>query len=96
MLTDNSTPRAYLNNKNSDGKKLMSKPITDITLTDGLISFNFKNEVKNRIPAGISSMIVDQQKDNSSIYDLHGRYMGTDLNALPKGVYIIGGKKIIK
>ena len=95
-LTDNSTPRAYLNNKNSDGKKYMSKPITDITLTDGLISFNFKNEVKNRIPAGISSMIVDQQKDNSSIYNLHGRYMGTELNALPKGVYIIGGKKIIK
>lgn len=35
-------------------------------------------------------------QNNANIYDLHGRYMGTDLNALPKGVYIIGGKKIIK
>ena len=41
--------------------------------------------------------IVAGEKDcNTAIYDLHGRYMGTDLNALPKGVYIIGGKKIIK
>ena len=48
-----------------------------------------------------TSGIQNVQSENheltiSKIYDLHGRYMGTELNALPKGVYIIGGKKIIK
>lgn len=36
----------------------------------------------------------DNQKKN--IYNLQGRYMGTNLNALPKGIYIIGGKKVVK
>ena len=94
-LTDSSTPRAYLNNKNSDGKKYMSKPITDITMTDGLISFNFKNEVKNRIPAGITTIPVETM-NRGFIYDLHGRYVGTDMNALKKGIYIIDGKKVVK
>ncbi len=39
-LTDTSTPKASLYNKNTDGTNLMHKPIEDITETDGLISFN--------------------------------------------------------
>jgi hypothetical protein len=38
-------------------------------------------------------------KDNSAshrIYDLNGRYVGTDANGLRKGVYIRDGKKIVK
>ena len=40
-LTDESTPKASLNRVNTDGKKLMHKPITDITEAGGLISFKF-------------------------------------------------------
>ncbi|MCR5180104.1 MAG: M6 family metalloprotease domain-containing protein [Bacteroidaceae bacterium] len=40
-LTDESTPAATLFNANTDGKKLMHKPITEITETNGLISFTF-------------------------------------------------------
>ena len=41
-LTNISTPRAFLYNKNSDGRKLMNISITDITQNaDGSISFNF-------------------------------------------------------
>ena len=32
----------------------------------------------------------------SAIYSVDGVYMGTDLNALPHGVYIIKGKKVVK
>jgi M6 family metalloprotease-like protein len=39
-LTNTSTPAATLNHDNSDGTKFMSKPITDMTVTDGLASFN--------------------------------------------------------
>ena len=40
-LTDTSTPAAKLNTNNTDGNKLMHKPIEDITEANGLISFSF-------------------------------------------------------
>lgn len=40
-LTDESTPAATLYRVNTDGKKFMHKPITDITEANGFISFNF-------------------------------------------------------
>jgi len=30
------------------------------------------------------------------IYTVGGQYVGDDLDALPKGVYLVNGKKIIK
>ena len=42
QLTNTSTPRAFLYNKNSDGRKLMNVSITNITQNaDGTVSFNF-------------------------------------------------------
>ena len=37
------------------------------------------------------------QKDNkkSKIYSIHG-HLGTDLTTLPKGIYIVNGKKMVK
>ncbi|MBO4906078.1 MAG: M6 family metalloprotease domain-containing protein [Bacteroidaceae bacterium] len=40
-LTDESSPAAKLYRSNTDGQKLMHKPIENITETDGLISFDF-------------------------------------------------------
>ncbi len=40
-LTDETTPAAILYRANTDGKKLMHKPITEITESSGLISFAF-------------------------------------------------------
>lgn len=31
-----------------------------------------------------------------AVYTLDGRYVGTDLHALPHGVYIVGGKKVVR
>ena len=39
-LTNTSSPAATLNNVNKDGTKLMSKPITNMKVTDGLASFD--------------------------------------------------------
>lgn len=36
------------------------------------------------------------QANSQSIYTINGSYVGTDKAALPKGIYIIGGKKYIK
>jgi immune inhibitor A len=43
----------------------------------------------------IRSVSIDRQP-SQQIYDLQGRPRGTDLSALPKGIYIIGGKKVVK
>lgn len=40
-LTDTSKPAATLFNANSDGRKFLGKPVTEITEKDGLISFTF-------------------------------------------------------
>lgn len=36
------------------------------------------------------------QANSQRIYTINGTYVGTDKSALPKGIYIIGGKKFIK
>ena len=35
-------------------------------------------------------------EQNMKVYNLNGQYVGTNLNALPKGLYIVGGKKVLK
>ena len=52
-LTDTSTPKASLYNKNTDGTYLMHKPIEDITEADGLISFRFMGGTPVEVPAGL-------------------------------------------
>ena len=41
---------------------------------------------------------VDSQKASAPVYDLNGRRIGTAdaMDALPKGVYIVNGKKVMK
>jgi len=41
QLTNESKPAASLHNTNLDGGTLMNKPLTNITITDGLASFDF-------------------------------------------------------
>ena len=43
-LTNTSKPAATLNHPNSDGTKLLSKPVTGMTMTDGLASFEVLKE----------------------------------------------------
>ena len=50
-------------------------------------SFQFDN-------SGISSLLITPRA--GKIYDLQGRPRGTDPSALPKGIYIIGGRKVVK
>lgn len=96
-LTNNSLPRAELYNLNPDGIHYTSKPITNIRQENGLISFEFRNLVKNRSSeTAISTVSASLPEQRKTIYNLQGRNMGTDLNALPRGIYIIGGKKVVK
>lgn len=46
---------------------------------------------------GVKAVDKDTQRPaDDRIYSLSGQYMGKDKNKLPKGVYIVNGKKEIK
>ena len=68
---------------------------------------NIREDTKNRviyfdfiepgITAGINSSLVVEHKDKDlRIFSLDGRYLGTDLDRLPKGIYIRNGRKVSK
>lgn len=95
-LTNNSLPRAELYNLNPDGIHYTSKPISKIRMENGVISFEFKNMVKGSPETAIKSAAIHEIQNISEIYDLRGRSLGTDAGKLGKGVYIQGGKKIVR
>ena len=71
----------------------LSKPIYNIMLKDGIVTFDFLKDQKS---TGIQQPEMDMENGNKEkIYTIDGRYVGTNLKALPKGVYIIGKKKVV-
>lgn len=45
---------------------------------------------------GLDRVQAEIEKNEADIYTLEGRYVGRNYDALPKGLYIVGGKKIYK
>ncbi|MFQ7113873.1 peptidase [Hallella bergensis] len=45
---------------------------------------------------GVASLTTDVPTPTSGVYTLDGVYLGTHVESLPRGVYIVGGKKVIK
>ena len=85
-LTNDSKPAATLFTANTDGLKLMSKPITNIQMAaDGTISFDFMKD-----PTAISH-VQAAADDNAPWYDLQGRRLQG--RPVHKGLYIHNGKK---
>lgn len=44
----------------------------------------------------VNSIVADTDKASDAIYNLNGQYVGTDLDKLPKGIYIVKGHKVVK
>lgn len=94
-LTDDSRPAAELYNANTDGKKLMHKPITDIAESeDGLISFTFMGGITLLPPTELSAKItgtditaswLDDQEHTTSYNIKYGAY---DKDRTSEGVLI--------
>lgn len=45
---------------------------------------------------GIAHPTADAPTSKDGVYTLDGVYLGTNVESLPRGVYIAGGKKMIK
>jgi hypothetical protein len=52
--------------------------------------------VKKATSTAIQTVSSYKGMTTNRIYTLDGRYVGTDPNLLPRGLYIINGKKIVK
>lgn len=44
----------------------------------------------------IRKSVIALPWNKQAVYTIDGRYVGTDLNALPHGIYIVGGKKVVR
>lgn len=103
-FTDYSEPAAKLYNKNSDNSYALGIPITKIKRSKGSVSFlvcggDDKNVIDNTFKGvvdGINGITVVKKTVDNRIYSIDGRYLGTDASALGKGIYVVGGKKIVK
>lgn len=103
-FTDDSEPAAKLYNKNTDGSSVLGIPITKIKRSKGSVSFlvcggDDKNVIDNTFKGvvdGINGVTVVKKTVDNRIYSIDGRYLGTDASALGKGIYVVGGKKIVK
>lgn len=81
-LTNLSSPAAILYHANTDNTFLMSKPISNIRVENGLAGFSFMAGS----PSGIAT-IPTESLSQEAIYDLYGRRLNT--SAIKPGLYII-------
>ena len=77
----------------------LERSIFNITETNGVdinnryVSFDFRN----RITTGIQSAAIKETNvSDNRIYTLDGRFVGTDKDILPRGIYIQDRKKFVK
>ncbi len=87
-LTDETSPaaRVYYGD-------FMNKPITNITENTEAKTISFKFMGGSD---GAAIKEIRTQKQPEKIYSIDGRYIGTDMTRLHKGIYIIGNKKVVR
>ena len=70
-------------------KSTLERIFTNITETDGVVTFTLANTT------GIEEAATAQPQQAERIYTVDGRYVGKDMESLTKGVYIRGNKKFV-
>lgn len=88
---------------------LASKAVQDeepqpVSCHGGPVCYHFKkNEDKSvevseqeKMATAIQTVTLNKGLDHTKVYNLRGQFVGNDINALPSGVYIVGGKKVVK
>ena len=63
-----------------------------INVNGGQAKINFGDDETT----GIENIVTPTAISNQKVYNLNGQYVGNDLKAMPKGIYIVNGKKVIK
>ena len=93
-LTATSKPAGTLYHKNSAGTKLMQGAILNIKQnSDGTMAFSYRAPKQ---PAADGITEVTDRRRSETVYTIDGRAAGTALQSLRHGIYIVGGKKVVR
>lgn len=90
-LNATSAPSTQMYDTDANGSRFLSKSITDITQhADGTVSFTLRN--------GQADGIRTARRTGAAkgVYSLSGSSLDAPLEQLPKGIYIVDGKKIVR
>ena len=96
-LTNYSSPASTLYYENTDGTNLMSKPLRNLRIENGLASFSFMDADSSSYIEELSTLKSPSGDLEGFLYDLTGRQIvnGKSVNSkLSRGIYISNGKKI--
>lgn len=94
---------AYTLQNDGSWKKVMTEdasayipPFRAYITIDGSASAKIGSIFSDGTTTGVENIILEDNDGTTRIYDLRGIDCGTDLDKLPTGVYIRGGKKFVK
>lgn len=92
LSDDHSQPNFCWYNEAKTQKLKTNKAIRNIKYDNGVVSFDYVNDVAS----GILPVWDNQQATDGKIYSINGTFLGYDLSTLPHGIYIMNGQKIVK
>lgn len=88
----NSQPNFCWYNADKTEKLKTNKAIRNIKYENGVVSFDYVNDVAS----GILPVWDNRQNADGKVYSINGTFLGYDLSTLPHGIYIMNGQKIVK
>ena len=104
------TTAVYADNRQTvkvDGQ-VIDKTITEITFEGDNVTLNYTDNSSDTVDMSLVSLSfvygestgigqVEQLKEalQGKVYNLNGQLVGNSVEGLPKGVYIVNGKKVI-
>lgn len=88
----NPQPNFCWYNAGKTEKLKTNKALRNIKYENGVLSFDYVNDVAS----GILPVWGNEQATDGKIYSINGTFLGYDLSTLPHGIYIMNGQKIVK
>lgn len=88
----NPQPNFCWYNESKTEKLKTNKALRNIKYENGVLSFDYVNDVAS----GILPVWGNEQATDGKIYSINGTFLGYDLSTLPHGIYIKNGQKIVK
>ena len=96
---------AYIMQNDNSWRKVMADQDTTayippfrayLTVDGGAAGAKIGSVLSDGTTTGVENIILQDNDGTTHIYDLRGMDRGTDFDSLPTGVYIRGGKKVVK
>lgn len=88
----NKQPNFCWHNADKTEKLKTNKALRNIKYENGVVSFDYVNDVAS----GILPVWDNRQNADGKVYSINGAYLGDDITKLPHGIYIVNGQKIVK